>query len=182
MSCGSGLFSRRFAKSGKFTGVVAADFSESMLQQARSYFKEDGTLGGRTPITLLRADVGRLPFKTGSISAMHAGAAIHCWPNPQAALAEISRVLKPGGVFVASTFMVASAPLGQAIGNDEIFRPFNQVDPTFLAARAQYKWWEEEELRDLCTAVGLEGFTRTRQWRFIMFCAKKPKESNASTE
>lgn len=34
-------------------------------------------------MVLLRADVGRLPFPTGSVAAMHAGAAIHCWPNPQ---------------------------------------------------------------------------------------------------
>lgn len=38
-----------------------------------------------------------------AVAALHAGAAIHCWPNPSAALAEISRVLRPGGVFVAST-------------------------------------------------------------------------------
>ncbi len=127
MSCGSGLFSRRFAKSGQFKGVVAADFSESMLQQARTFVKEDGTLGGRTPITFLRADVARLPFATGSVSAIHAGAAIHCWPNPEAAMAEISRVLKPGGVFVASTFLVAAAALGQVLQNDELVRPLNQV-------------------------------------------------------
>ena len=156
---------------------MAADFSETMLQQARSYFREDGTLGGSTPIALLRADVARLPFATGSLAAIHAGgdtrrcatiekrgywriagwcvcywavglylysvspagAAIHCWPNPQAALAEISRVLRPGGVFVASTFMVASAPLGQAIGNDALVRPLNQVigclEGAFLVGR-----------------------------------------------
>ena len=67
------LLYRRFAKSGKFSGVVAADFSETMLQQARSYFREDGTLGGSTPIALLRADVARLPFATGSLAAIHAG-------------------------------------------------------------------------------------------------------------
>ncbi len=33
MSCGSGLFSRKFAASGRFAGVVAVDFSESMLLQ-----------------------------------------------------------------------------------------------------------------------------------------------------
>lgn len=38
------------------------------------------------PVVLLRADVGRLPFATGSVAAIHAGAAIHCWPNPQARL------------------------------------------------------------------------------------------------
>ena len=35
---------------------------------------------------LLRADVGRLPFPTASVAAIHAGAAIHCWPNPTAAV------------------------------------------------------------------------------------------------
>ena len=38
MSCGSGLFARRFAASGRFAGVVAADFSESMLQQVGAVF------------------------------------------------------------------------------------------------------------------------------------------------
>lgn len=74
----------------------------------------------------MRADVGRLPFATGSVDAIHAGAAIHCWPNPQAAMAEISRVLKPGGVFVASTFLTPFAPLGELVG-DSTIRPISQV-------------------------------------------------------
>lgn len=45
---------------------------------------------------------------------------------PQAALAEISRVLAPGGVFVASTFLTATAPLGQVLGDDTV-RPLNVV-------------------------------------------------------
>lgn len=172
MSCGSGLFTRRFAKSGKFSGVIAADFSESMLLQTREYLKEDGSLGGKTPITLLRCDVARLPFETGSVQAIHAGAGIHCWPNPQAALAEISRVLAPGGIFIASTFLVGSAPLGEAFGNDSLFKPLNQLDKALVSR--QYTWWEEEELRDLSASVGLEKFERTRQWRFILFKVQKP--------
>ncbi len=62
------------------------------------------------------------------MAAVHAGAAIHCWPNPQAALAEISRVLRPGGVFVASTFLNFAAPLGQLVG-DELVQPLSQVRP-----------------------------------------------------
>ncbi len=42
-------------------------------------------------------------------------------------MAEISRVLRPGGVFVASTFLKASAPLGQLLQNDDIVRPLNAV-------------------------------------------------------
>lgn len=41
--------------------------------------------------------------------------------------AEISRVLKPGGVFVGSTFLKVSAPLGQILNNDDLVRPLNAV-------------------------------------------------------
>ncbi len=47
MSCGSGLFSRRFVRSSKFAGVIAADFSESMLTQAKQFFDEDRSLDTR---------------------------------------------------------------------------------------------------------------------------------------
>lgn len=169
MSCGSGLFSRKFLASGRFPGVIAADFSESMLREARQYFDQDTSLDPGKYV-LLRADVARLPFTTGSVAAIHAGAAIHCWPNPQAALAEISRVLRPGGIFVASTFLTAAAPLGQALGSDALVRPLRGLEPT----NGAYRWWEEDELKDLCASVGLQGFQRERSNRFIMFCVTKP--------
>ena len=50
MSCGSGLFSRRFVRSGRFKGVVAADFSESMLTQAKEFFATDAALDPRYAI------------------------------------------------------------------------------------------------------------------------------------
>lgn len=127
---------------------------------------------------LLRADVGRLPFRTGSLKAIHAGAALHCWPDPYAALAEISRCLAPGGIFVASTFLGATAPIGQALGNDELVRPLRGLigDSTVgFAGQTAYKWWEEDEIRDLCSAVGLVEFQRNRQSRFIMFSVRKPE-------
>lgn len=43
--------------------------------------------------------------------------------------AEISRVLKPGGIFVGSTFLKVSAPLGQILNNDDLVRPLNAVGP-----------------------------------------------------
>ena len=47
LSCGSGLFARRFAKSGKFKGVIASDFSENMLKQTAKFIAEDPTIDRR---------------------------------------------------------------------------------------------------------------------------------------
>lgn len=43
-------------------------------------------------------------------------------------MVEISRVLRPGGVFVASTFLKTFSPLGELFGDDAV-RPLNQVQP-----------------------------------------------------
>ena len=37
-----------------------------------------------------------------------------------------------------------------------------------------YKWWEELELKELCSAMGLTNFQRHRANRFIMFSVQKP--------
>lgn len=47
VSCGSGLFSRKFAKSGTYSAVIALDFSENMLRQCFDFIKRDGALLNR---------------------------------------------------------------------------------------------------------------------------------------
>ncbi|GAU48942.1 hypothetical protein TSUD_373520 [Trifolium subterraneum] len=86
VSCGSGLFSRKFAKSETYSGVIALDFSENMLRQCYNFIKKDDTLS-TSNIALVRADISRLPFASGSVDAVHAGAALHCWPSPSNACA-----------------------------------------------------------------------------------------------
>ena len=93
-SCGSGLFTREFARSGKYDGIVALDFSESMIKEAMERAQKDTSVPA-DKIAFVRADVGRLPFANDSIGGVSASAAIHCWPDVQSACAEIFRVLKP---------------------------------------------------------------------------------------
>ena len=125
-----------------------------------------------TPVVAVRADIARLPFATGSVRAIHAGAALHCWPNPSAAMAEVSRVLAPGGVFVASTFLNALAPLGAVVG-DAPLRPLTRLANPF-GLSSSFRSWEEAELVDLCREVGLVGYERAREASFILFSARKP--------
>ncbi|WOL18336.1 hypothetical protein Cni_G27130 [Canna indica] len=167
VSCGSGLFSRKFAKSGSYSAVVALDFSENMLRQCYEFIKQDDTLL-TTNLALVRADVSRLPFASGSIDAIHAGAALHCWPSPSNAVAEISRVLRSGGVFVATTFL--SSPLNTPLPI-EASRSLRQL---FGQATNSYNYFTEKEIEDLCKSCGLVNYTSTVRRSFIMFSAQKP--------
>ena len=93
-SCGSGLFTRRFAKSGEYGCVVALDFSDAMLRQARQFAVDESLLAEgetRDDLVFVRADIARLPFPEGSVAGVHAGAAIHCWPEPRSAVADCAR-------------------------------------------------------------------------------------------
>ncbi|CAB9506968.1 Uncharacterized methyltransferase At1g78140, chloroplastic [Seminavis robusta] len=108
MSCATGLFTRRFTKSGKYDRVLGCDYSASMLQEARRRIKADPSLSPerrQSQLDLVRCDVGRIPMKSESVDAFHAGAAMHCWPELPKAASEIYRVLKPGGRYFATTFL-----------------------------------------------------------------------------
>ncbi|XP_030477706.1 uncharacterized methyltransferase At2g41040, chloroplastic [Cannabis sativa] len=161
VSCGSGLFTRKFAESGTYSSVVALDFSENMLRQSYEFIKRDGKLLNSN-LALVRADVSRLPFASGSVDAVHAGAALHCWPSPTNAIAEITRILRSGGIFVGTTFLryTSSTPL--------IVRRLRE------RALQPYSYLTEEEIEDLCSSCGLTNYSSKVEKSFIMFSAQKP--------
>lgn len=113
LSCGSGFMSRKFVGSDKFQRIISADLSPTMLRETKFRFKQEAL-----PLpTLVRCDSASLPFKSNSIDAIHAGAAMHCWPRLELAISEIYRVLKPGGVFYTSTFITNVENLPESIKN-----------------------------------------------------------------
>ncbi len=70
--------------------ALGVEISESML--ARAVRAEAGPQVG-----FLRADAQRLPFRDNIFDAVTALAVLQLIPHPAAALAEMARVLKPGG-------------------------------------------------------------------------------------
>lgn len=127
----------------------------------------------------------RLPFPSKTFDLVHAGAAIHCWPTPSLGMAEITRVLKPGGKMIGSTFLLSASPLGQRLGNDDFVRPLFELEKELsggvlpaLTGR-NMRFWEERELKALCSLCGLDHFQVERDNRFIMFCATKPEKRHA---
>ncbi|KAF7847442.1 hypothetical protein BT93_L2962 [Corymbia citriodora subsp. variegata] len=118
-------------------------------------------------LALVRADISRLPFASSSIDAVHAGAALHCWPSPSTAVAEISRVLRPGGVFVATTYL-----LDGPFALFPLLRPLRQ---NISQISGSHIFLSEDELEDLCRTCGLIGFKYVRNERFVMISASRPR-------
>jgi ubiquinone/menaquinone biosynthesis C-methylase UbiE len=170
-SCGSGLFTRRFLKTKAYKGVVALDYSDAMLRQAKQYMEDENLLGD-ADVCFVRADIARLPFPEGSLDGVHAGAAIHCWPDAKTGVAEIARVLKPGATFCGTTFMNPQVPFfdedQQAIFDNAV-REFSGT----VNAERGFRWWSKKELRDLCTECGLVDFKCEIRNQFIFYSAKK---------
>ncbi|KAL4335611.1 hypothetical protein GQ457_07G020620 [Hibiscus cannabinus] len=163
-SCGSGMFTRLFAKSGLFSQVTALDYSENMLRQCYEFIEKEENFP-KEKVTLVRADISRLPFESSSVDAVHAGAALHCWPSPSTAVAEISRVLRPGGVFVATTYLF-DGPFA--------FLPFLRTfRENIMGIAGSQIFLSERELEDLCRTCGLVGFTCMRNGMFVMISARK---------
>lgn len=161
ISCGSGLFSRKFAKSKIYSAVIALDYSENMLRQCYDFVRKDNDLL-ITNLSLVRADVSRLPFASGSVDAVHAGAALHCWPSPSNAAAEISRILRRGGVFVGSTFLAFES------------NSFSRQIPFRQMTYSNYSYLTAKEIPDLLKSCGFINYTSKVQQSFIIFSAQKP--------
>jgi len=91
--CGGG-FAFRGLRPGQAVHYVAADISPYMLQRARREAVRRGVPG---TIEFADADVTALPFGDASFDLCLTYNGLHCLPDPRAALAELVRVLKPGG-------------------------------------------------------------------------------------
>jgi ubiquinone/menaquinone biosynthesis C-methylase UbiE len=76
--------------------VVAVDGSAAMLEAARRNLSTCGN------VTIRLADGAKLPFEDGSLDAVFANMYLHHCADPMAAVAEMVRVLRPGGRLVVT--------------------------------------------------------------------------------
>lgn len=80
--------------------VVGIDIAHDMLQVAHHAAADIENTGGAQHLSLLQGDVARLPFADQSFDAVLAVHVLHLIPDWRAALVEIARVMRPGGVFI----------------------------------------------------------------------------------
>ncbi len=93
---GTGLVAREIAD--HVERIEATDFSEEMIDTAKS---------DKYPanINFSCADIFDLPFEDNQFDAVIASNVLHIIPEPEKAMQEIRRVLKPNGLLIAPTFL-----------------------------------------------------------------------------
>lgn len=149
--------------------VVAVDQSEEMLGRARLKLERDGDLAGR--VELVRAEAERLPFADGEFDALTVGYLFRYVDDPAATIAELARVVKPGGTIGSLEFFVPrSAPLRA------LWRAYTSIGLPLLGRLASREWsdvgrflshsipayYERYPLTELCEqwrAAGIGGVT-----------------------
>jgi demethylmenaquinone methyltransferase / 2-methoxy-6-polyprenyl-1,4-benzoquinol methylase len=110
IAAGTGDLTQAFARCVGSQGlVVHTDINESMLRQGRSRLNDEGLA---LPSAL--ADAQTLPFPDASFDIVSVAFGLRNMTDKDAALAEMARVLKPGGKLLVLEFSKIAAPLAPA--------------------------------------------------------------------
>ncbi|MFI5506402.1 methyltransferase domain-containing protein [Mycobacterium sp. NPDC051804] len=130
--------------------ALGLDISEPML--ARAVEAQAGANVG-----FMRADAQRLPLRDETVDATTSLAVLQLIPNPAQTLAEMVRVLKPGGR------MAVMVPTAGSIG--PLLRLLPEGHANFFA---------EDELADILEDLGMEGVRAKTLGTFQWVRARKP--------
>lgn len=103
---GTGDLARAFAKAVGAGGlVVHTDINEAMLRLGRDRLLDEGL-----PLPTALCDAERLPFRSDAFDLVSVGFGLRNMTRKEVALAEMCRVLKPGGRLLVLEFSKVAAP------------------------------------------------------------------------
>ena len=97
IGCGSGIDSSEFARSGAI--VTSTDLTRGSVELTRDLLKQSNL-----PVRVIQCDAKTLPFKNEAFDCVYSFGVLHHFPEIETALAEIYRVLKPGGRVMAMLY------------------------------------------------------------------------------
>jgi len=109
--CGGGV-ALRGLRPGQGVAYDAVDIAEPMLARTRAAARRRGVAD---QVRTRRRDVVDLPAADASYDLVVSLTGLHCFPDPAAAVAEMARVLRPGGVVVGSTVVRGDAVTPRAV-------------------------------------------------------------------
>lgn len=130
VGCGAGHVARTVAPLS--AQVVALDLTETMLAEVRQLMAEHGISNVETK----QGDVERLPYADASFDVVITRYSAHHWPDPDRAIAECLRVLRPGGRLLISDIVAPDAPT-----NDSFLQTLEVLrDPSHVRDHRVAEW------------------------------------------
>jgi demethylmenaquinone methyltransferase/2-methoxy-6-polyprenyl-1,4-benzoquinol methylase len=153
--CGTGGFAAPLRTAVGSSGrVFGVDFCLPMLQKG---------VEKRVPMALLTGDAGHLPIRSSAFDAVTVGWGLRNVSDLQSALAEIYRVLAPGGRFVSVDMAVPSSKTARWISG-VVFRKGVPMLGALFGKRDAYTYLPEstlqfatrEEQAELMKAIGFK--------------------------
>ncbi|MGC1467496.1 MAG: class I SAM-dependent methyltransferase [Pseudolabrys sp.] len=138
LGCGSGVFTDALQRRGyRCTGV---DLSPKLITIAQGKYKD---------IDFMTGDIEALPFADGSFDGVLLSGVVHHLPELSRCAAEVYRILRPGGAFVAfdpnrmNPFMYLyrdrSSPFYSSVGVTENERPVLAGEITTVFEKAGFR-------------------------------------------
>ena len=119
--CGAGTMSVGLAKAVEPGELHGVDMEESQIEMARAA----AAAGGHDNATFHVGNVTALPFESDSFDVAHCHAVLTHVPDTQAVLAEVKRVLRPGGIIGSREFITDSCFFQPTLGDlDRLFPIF----------------------------------------------------------
>ena len=155
LACGTGHYARAFARKLPDALIYGLDISLSMLNQGRKKAQREGL----TTITFLRGDIYQLPFENESVDWVNCSGTLHLFPNLAPIWREISRILRPSGVFTAMTITLVPGLIYKVQKR--------------LMDRGHATFFCPHQLGNDLNAVGLSSFQYTQHRVSLIFRAVK---------
>lgn len=122
--------------------VTAGDLTVEMLQKV----SELAATRGIKNIETRSADAEQLPFADGEFDLLTCRLAFHHFPNPEKALAEFARVVKPGGVLAMTDNFT--------VEDEQAAAYYNEYEK--LRDPSHHRVWSLSELRAMLTSAGFQ--------------------------
>ncbi len=166
VATGTGMVAQQLVRRYGCT-VVGLDQSSGMLAGARARLARDPALAAH--VTLLEGEAERLPFESGSFDHLTFTYLLRYVDDPAATLAELARVVRPGGRIAMLEFAVPPNPLWRAawrlythVGLPVLGRLFSRewaATGSFLACSIPdfYERFPLERVVGLWREAGIEG-------------------------
>lgn len=163
VACGTGDLSIELASHAK-ARVVGSDFCRQMLAIAK-----DKTSVASLPIPYLESDAMRMPFADSAFDAVTIAFGLRNLSNFREGLAELNRVLRPGGKLVVLEFSSPIVPGFRAIFDFYFTQVLPRIGGVVSGSRGAYeylpdsvsKFPDQKRLVEMMKEVGFESVEYT---------------------